>query len=279
MPNYGYHIAMAEGRLVRRIYRALLPQLVQRRIRPARVTPLEVFCYSGEAALPEQVASIRSFLRFAGRPKRFAIVSDGTYSRKSKELLRRIDPSVEVTDLPEVRSDLPPKFRSYLATHSTGKQLSLIMSLPWEGPALYVDSDVLFFPLASDLVEIIGQPGPPAFYLADAQFSGDERLLRSRSEAARPVNAGVLLLFQNLDWSLGIERFSELIGPPSFFSNQTLIHLTMHANQALPFDRGKYVLQLDDQTVYPDKHASSALALRHYVNPVRHKFWMTLWRQ
>ena len=44
-----------------------------------------------------------------------------------------------------------------------------------------------------------------------------------------------------------------------------------------PFDRARFVLQLDDQFVYPDLHAGAHLVLRHYVNPVRHKFWTSLW--
>jgi len=279
MANYGYHLALAEGKLIRETYRAFLPFIIRRQVRPARTLPFEVFSYSGEAMLPEQVASIRSFLHHAGRPKRYTIISDGTYSQKSLALLKRIDPSVAVADLPDARPDLPTEFRTYLRTHSTGKQLSLIMSLPREGPALYVDSDVLFFPQAGDLARFVDSAGPPAFYLVDCQFSGDERLLRSPIEAEQPVNTGVMLMLRGLDWSLGIKRFLELVGPPSYFSNQTLIHLAMHANGALPLERTKYVLQLDDQTVYPDNHAGKGLALRHYVNPVRHKFWMTLGRQ
>ena len=38
----------------------------------------------------------------------------------------------------------------------------------------------------------------------------------------------------------------------------------------------KNVLQLDDQFVYSDRYAKPAIALRHYVNPVRHKFWTSL---
>ena len=61
MPNYGYHLARAEGDLVRRIYRAFIPKVVERTITPRTSIPLEVFSYSGHAGLPEQVASIRSF--------------------------------------------------------------------------------------------------------------------------------------------------------------------------------------------------------------------------
>ena len=116
----------------------------------------------------------------------------------------------------------------------------------------------------------------PAFYLPDCQeISADPRVFRSPEESKEPVNSGLLLLFRQLDWSLGIERFLELAGEPNFFTNQTLVHLVMHANGAQPLDPRKYVLQLDDQTIYPDRYAGPALALRHYVNPVRHKFWTT----
>ena len=59
----------------------------------------------------------------------------------------------------------------------------------------------------------------------------------------------------------------------SFFTHQTLRALGLHANGAHPLDPRKYLLQLDDQTIYPARYAGPALALRHYVNPVRHKFW------
>jgi hypothetical protein len=58
-----------------------------------------------------------------------------------------------------------------------------------------------------------------------------------------------------------------------------MTHLAMHTNGALPFDESKYILQLDDQFSYGDHHVSPAVALRHYVNPVRHKFWTRLARR
>jgi hypothetical protein len=50
----------------------------------------------------------------------------------------------------------------------------------------------------------------------------------------------------------------------------------LHANGARAFDPAKVVLKLDDQTIYRDKYANPSLMVRHYVNPVRHKFWTTL---
>lgn len=279
MPNYGYHLARAKGSATRTIYRALLPSIARRRLSVGPEVPFNVFAYSGERVLPEQVASIRSFLKHVGRPKRFTVVSDGTLSRRGSAILKSLDPVVSISGSAQwLPSGLPAKLYPYLTTHPTGKQLALIMTLPADGPTLYVDSDVLFFPGARSLIRLAETHSAPAFYLADCRLSADERLFRDDAEKIQPVNTGVLLLFQKLDWTLAIRRFLELPGLPNFFTNQTMAHLAMHANGARPLDDRKYVLQLDDQFVYPDRYAGRDLALRHYVNPVRHKFWTTIAR-
>jgi len=275
MPNFGYHLARWKGNMLRRFYRALLPMIVRSQLIPPRAVTFDVFAYSSEEMVPEQIASIRSFLRYVGRPKNFTILSDGSHSARSVRLLEQVDPSVSVTKVSQLPPGLPPKLQHYLQHHPTGKQLALIISLPRDGAALYVDSDVRFFPAAAGLSEYQVKD-VPAYYLADCQFAGDQRLLRNSTEQKEPVNTGVLFLFKKLDWSLSIDRFLEIEGEPSFFTNQTMAHLTMHANGAQPFDPAKYVLQLDDQFVFADRYADPGLALRHYVNPVRHKFWTSL---
>jgi hypothetical protein len=278
MPNFGYHFALLEGSLRRKLYRALLPAIVRRPVPPARSVALSVFAYSGEKTVPEQVRSIRSFLRHVGRPKSYTVISDGSHSDESIRLLEQIDSVVSVRPSGEqLPVGLPEKFHRYVTTYPLGKQLGLIMSLPRNGPTLYVDSDILFFPKASHLLCYLGAREVPAFYLADCQTcSADPRIFRDPKEELHPVNCGLLLLFRKLDWSLGIQRYLELDGEPNFFTNQTITHLAMHANGAKPFDEQKYVLRLDDQCVYSDRYASSRIALRHYVSPVRHKFWTNL---
>jgi hypothetical protein len=279
MPNYGYHLARVKGKAVRTTYRALLPAIARHRLPGGAVVPVNVVAYCGERSLPEQVASIRSFLKHIGRPKRFTIVSDGTLSARSRDILKSLDSSIAISGSREwLPKDLPAKIYPFLTTHPTGKQLALIMSLPLDGPTLYIDSDILFFSGAKALIRLLESRDAPALYLADCQLSADERLFRSEAEKARPVNTGALLFFEELNWAPAIDRFLEIQGSPDFFTNQTMTHLTMHANGAVPFDDRKYVLQLDDQFIYPDRYAGHDLALRHYVNPVRHKFWTTLAR-
>lgn len=278
MPNFGYHLARAEGAAVRGAYAAVLPFLP--RVRPREADfPFNVYAYSGEAALPEQVACIRSFLRHVGRPPRYTVVSDESYSARSIALLEALDPSVRVESITAwVPADVPERFRHYVSTYPLGRQLSLIMSISARAPALYVDSDILFFAGAQAFAAELEAVDAPARYLPDCQFSGDERVLRGVSEQSEPVNAGFVFVREKLDWSLVIDRFMELEGEPNFFTNQTLAHLGFHANGARPLPPDKFVLQLDDQFVYPDRYASPAIVMRHYVNPVRHKFWTTLWR-
>jgi hypothetical protein len=276
-PNVPYHAARLEGRIVRDLYHAALPMIVRRRLRVPRKLSLDVFAYSGEGALPEQAASIRSFLAYAGRPKQFTVVSDGSHTAKSIALLEKIDSCVQVQQTaPPLPSGLPEKVTSFLTRHFTGKQLALILSLPANGPTLYTDADVLFFPGARELAHLSKAQSVSAFYQADYQFSGDERFVRDESEKRNPANMGFLLLFKKLDWSLGLERLRAFNDVPNFFTTQTVTHLSLHSNGARPFDPGKVVLKLDDQTIYRDKYAKPSLVMRHYVNPVRHKFWTTL---
>ncbi|MFL6590575.1 MAG: hypothetical protein ACJ8M4_10435 [Chthoniobacterales bacterium] len=275
MPNYGYHLARAKGRAIRTLYRAFLGTLP--RLEPPRTFPLSVFSYSGEAALPEQVASIRSFLRYVGRPVRFTVVSDGTYSESSRRLLAGLDSCVSVAHAGDwLPKNLPEKLYPYLSGHPTGRQLGLIMSLPTDAAVLYCDSDIRFFPGADHLYSYLDRRDAPALYQADCRFSGDKRLVRDEAETRNPVNTGFLLLYRPLDWTLSIERFLALADAPNFFTNQTMTHLTMHANGAAAFDPRKYILQLDDQFAYRDHYTDPQMALRHYVNPVRHKFWTSL---
>ena len=272
MWNFGYHLARVRGGVARETYRMLLPMIVRRRIDPPKTLDIDVFSYSNDAMLPEQIASIRSFLKYGGRPNNFTIVSDGTHRPRAVSLLQQIDFCIR---LAQARDFLPQPSSSddYFANHPTGKQLALIMSLPHERPALYIDADVLFFPGAVVLADLLRNQDAPALYLGDCQVAGDERLLRDPAETAHPVNTGVLCFFRKLDWSLAMERFQQLDGPPKFFTNQTMTHLAMHANGARALNPTKFVLQLDDQFQLADRYASNSIVLRHYVNPVRHKFW------
>src|SRR5437773_5007788 len=187
MWNFGYHLARVRGSVAREAYRVLLPKIVRRQIDSPRALDIDVFAYSNEAMLPEQIASVRSFLKYGGRPNRFTIVSDGTHRPRAVSLLQQIDSCIRLADARDFLSQ-PSSSGDYFANHPTGKQLALIMSLPLERPALYIDADVLFFPDAVVLADLLRNYDASALYLPVCPVADDQRLARDPPQAADPGN-------------------------------------------------------------------------------------------
>lgn len=260
---------------MRRAYRVLLPALVRRTIAAPRNLPFSVVSFSSQRDLPEQVASLRSFLRNAGEPVDFTVISDGSHAPASRRLLRLLHPCVRVVDWTAVvRPDLPRPVTGYAAVSPMGKKLAVELSLPVARPTMYVDADVLFFPGAAALAGL--QPGGHGWFLADCGAGYLDEGLLAGDEPAEPVNAGFFLLDRQLDWSTALDRLARLGGVPGFHTEQTLVHLAMHASGARPLDPRRFVLAVDDMFSYRDVHAGRSIVLRHYTTPVRYKFWCSL---
>jgi hypothetical protein len=273
--NVAYHIARTQGKMMRYLYKAVLPQIVKLPIYQTQKIPITVYALSCERDLPEQVASLRSFIRHAGIPDRFTIVSDGSYTENSCNLLRQIHPCVEVLPLEEMkRTDLPQSVYGYASEHPMGRKLLALMSIPIDRTTIYTDSDILFFPGANDLVELARSDNTSSRYLPDCATKMDDRVIYDDLEKLNPVNGGFIVFKEQLDWSFAVERLSKLKELNHYFTEQTLVHLTMHYNQAKPLCSKRYVLNVEDQFIYPDKYAGKEIVLRHYVNDVRHKFWL-----
>lgn len=274
MVNIGYHTAKIHGRFNRSLYKVALSQIVSIPIKQTRQVPVSVYAFSCERDLPEQVASIRSFIRHVGIPDIFAVVSDGSYTESSCNLLRRVHPCVKVIPLQNfLRKDLPQCVHDYAQLHPLGKKLSALMSIPVNGATIYTDSDILFFPGGIDLIDLSKSDDKYSLYLPDCSISLDERIIYDDSEKSNPVNGGFIFFRHEFDWSFAIERLANLQEAPTYFTEQTIVHLTMHHNHGKPICSKTYVLNVEDQFIYPDKSASKKIALRHYVSDIRHKFW------
>jgi hypothetical protein len=243
-------------------------------VTPPRTIPVTVYSLSGERDWPEQAASIRSFLRFVGLPERFVVLSDGSHTDKTRMLLQSLSSCVSVSSLAEItRTDLPQRVRQYAAQHFLGKKLSMLLSIPVETPAIYCDSDILFFPGGGVLANLFDSPLTEPLYLLDSWPSLDRRLLRDESEKLRPVNAGFLIMNRQLDWTLALDRFQQLEGEFEFFTEQTLVHLAMKASGGQPLPQTKFVLRAEDQFQYSDRFVTRETVLRHYISSIRTKFW------
>lgn len=279
MKSAHHRFAIRRATAVRSLCRRQLPVLARTVATRDHTVDLDVVSFSNHGYVPEQLMSIRSFLREAGAPASWTVVSDGTHTRGDAELLTRLNPCVRVVDHASYRrADLTGRLVQHASAHPGGAQLCTWLSVrPAGRPVLYTDSDVLFFPGARHLDEIIGDVQVPAFYLPDIPGALNKTMLRE-GDSRDPVNAGFFVLHQPLDLRLGLERFAAEDLPLSWtrpwFYGQTLIHLAMHASGAAALDDALYVLQFDDERTVRDMHCSSEQRMRHYCRPVRHRFWL-----
>jgi hypothetical protein len=175
-----------------------------------------------------------------------------------------------------LKNDLPTSVLSYAQSHFLGRKLALLLSLPVIEPTIYSDSDILYFPGGSELRDIVEQADAKPRYLLDSEFSLDPKILFCGQEFLNPVNAGFMMLFRELDWQPALTRLDQYAGNPAYFTEQTIVHLTLHRAKAIQLAPEKYVCTRDDEEIYSDKYIGGNIALRHYVGPIRHKFWSYL---
>jgi hypothetical protein len=274
MVNIPYHTGRIRGAITRSLYKAALPQIIRTSVRAIREIPANVYAMSCERDLPEQVASIRSFIHYVGIPDHFTIISDGSYTEESCRLLCQIHPCVEVLSIEKlIGNNLPKSVYGYAAQQAMGKKLAVLLSLPIEKTTIYTDSDILFFPGADDLANIVNSNDRSSRYLPDCATKMDERVIYDPAEKLDPVNGGFIIFKEKPSWELALERLSKLSELNNYFTEQTLVHLTMHHNNAISLCSKKYILNVADQFIYQDKFASKEIVLRHYVSDIRYKFW------
>ncbi|MCS7034506.1 MAG: hypothetical protein NZ561_11020 [Phycisphaerae bacterium] len=235
-----------------------------------RVLPVHVLTLAGKPNVAEVVLMWRSLARAAGRPARFLVAGDGTLDADDARLLQEACPGAEVIEWCDiVAGDVRRAIGPYANQHPLGKKLAVLMSLRPHEPTLFTDADVLYFDRSSSLAQGFGDaPG----FLIDCERSLDERLLDDQTTAP-PVNSGVLLLTRPLDWSLALERYARVRDDPRRFTEQTMVHLAVHASGGRALDPALHIVTVEDQFRWKDVCDPRAAVLRHYVGPVRHKMW------
>jgi hypothetical protein len=283
MVNIGYHSGRIQGQVVSTLYTQIVDKIISIPIKQSRQVNINVYSFSCERDLAVQVASIRSFIRHVGIPDKFTVISDGSYTVNSRKLLCQIHACVEVVDWQDLANgEIPNYIFDYALNHphrptmAMWKRLAALMSLNIDQPTIYTDADILFFPGAIDLIDLCNSQDIFPWYLPDCKPSLDERILIESNDKLNPVNAGFFILKQQLDWHKPLERVVKFVDSPIFYTDQTVVHLAMHNADAKPLSEDKYIISIDDQFVYPDRYASYQIALRHYVNDVRHKFWLNV---
>jgi hypothetical protein len=267
----GYHVGRRAGRARKQLYtRRVMGRGVAVRASPGTL-PGHFHAFSGQRDVGEQVASIASLLRCGGEPERITVISDGSHTDRAKATLEHLHRRLEVRPWTAFLADAPrPAMAEHAERHPLGKKLVALSALgrgSW-----YADSDVLFFARADDLAQRLGEDGPPLF-MYDCLSALDSRVLRAGEADLVPVNSGLVLLRQDVDWEPALDRLAPVAADPRFHTEQTIVHIALHQAGAQPLDPELYVMQVRDQFTYGDAFASARIAARHYVGQIRFKLW------
>ncbi len=273
------------GKRVARVLRARYLRRIRAQqldpVTPPRRVGVDMISFSCERDLPEQVLSIRSFLRYVGEPVSFQVVSDGTIADASAALLARLSPVVRVTSVDEYAAGVPvhPAVQEFADAKAYGRKLVALTAMrPAGRPVGYADSDVLFHRGGADLAGHIDAMDDRAYFLHDNIEALDVRLVPP-AERNPPLNSGFLLTGRPIDWRDATERLGtigEADAPGYGWTEQSVVHLAYRASAAVPLPRDAAVVATYDEFLWSDRHVGETTWLRHYVTGTRFKMWLCL---
>jgi len=244
--------------------------------------PLDVCSFSSERDLEEQALSILTFVNWAGVPASWTVYSDGSHKPDSIIALQSIGDWLKVVNWDVATARLPKDCRfllDYASGHAMGKRLIAYSTHSFTTPTLFTDSDVLFYKHAREALSFACSDARHWFLPDGAWGSFDSRFLRFARHDMFAVNGGFILLKPSFSWLPVMDFLQSLKGSYEYFSDQTALHVGLVAQDAFPLDPRLFVLRWSDQFKISSDYCAEEMAIRHYVQLVRHKMWQGGWKR
>ncbi len=258
--------------------RAAFPRETPSVSRAEREAPLDLASFSGSRDIREQCLSVLTFLHWVGKPRSWTIYSDGTHQPEDKELLESFGVRVAPWNANPARNSVIETYSNHATQHAMGKRLSAYSSHPLAGPTLFLDSDVLFYGRAFELLTAALNE-PAHWFLPDVDWGHlDTRYMAGHGRAMYQLNGGFYLLRPSFDWTRVTDALAAYSPDFQYFSDQTSYHIGLLGQGARPLDPRFFVVDASDQFSFAPAYRPAEIALRHYTGPVRHKMWQYGWK-
>lgn len=238
----------------------------------------DIISFSGKRDFEEQVLSILSFLYYAGTPRKWTVYSDGSYSAKEKELLLEKFSFLEVKEWNHNKKlDNNKLLQCYLEVCHLSKKLHVVLGHDYGRQTLYLDSDVVFYTNASAYFNS-GILQQNFWYIADAKSGVFKDPGINNGKEVFELNSGLLILNKEFNFREVLDYLENLHGKFGYFSEQSSFNYAFKKQEAEVLDPNQFIVDTEDQFDFSMGFDRSKMALRHYVNPVRHKMWQKGWK-
>lgn len=249
---------------------------------PHQLAGVRVFSFCGNKQGYEEVLSILSFLHHVGIPESWTVVSDGSITAETQARLCNLHPCVRTALWSDFLTDQNRAYvEKYASQNVWGKKLALLTAMFTDGVSVYIDSDILFFPGADHLREILLHP-QGNYFMEDYGFGMAPALLTEEEKKLMIINAGFLIQSRPIAWNEPLARLRDVFAnrpdvvsvfETQHYSEQTVTHLGYHSSGAQPLPKNKYIMELEDSYHVRDRYLGPDTVLRHYFNRSRMKMW------
>jgi hypothetical protein len=263
-------------------FRRVSPERYIREYSTHALPGVHVYTLCGAASLQDEVLSMLSFLRHTGIPESWMIASDGSLTPEMEKTLLDLHPVVRIVPWRNFITEENREGVEYFAAKNPmGKKMAVVTALPTEHISVYIDSDILFFPGAFHLRDLLLNGPRDNYYVEEWARWFPAGFLSPEEEALPPLNAGFLIQGRPVDWTESFARLGrvmkehpepeETLGQVSLLIEQTVVQIAYHRCGAKILDPKQYIInnadawKLRDEFAHPDRDYLSYLRPKLYA--------------
>lgn len=249
---------------------------------------LPIYFLTGEKYLYQTLFCMASAIKHQPEIFRFILVDDGTFNGEIISLINKQTKNTEIVSASQIKKNLDkllpekvfPVLHHKRRIYPHIKKLTDIHSIQdgndWK---LVLDSDMLFWQQASDIINWLKSPQSP-IYMQDCEqsYGYTTRLMEKLcgSKIHPLINVGIIGLkssgidWRNLEnWITGLEEAEKT----SYYLEQALTSMIIGENRSVVLNKDKYIVNPT-----PDQVTQKEGILHHYVDLSKIAYFAKAWK-
>ncbi|WP_316832716.1 hypothetical protein [Pedobacter aquatilis] len=260
----------------------LLPQIV------SNETGIPIYFLTGKKYLYQTLFCLKSIVKYHPDTFKFFLVDDGTFDTELKDFTKAKIKNAEIIDAGQVEDNLRrilpkdkfPNLHHKRKVYPHIKKLTDIHSIEENEWKLVLDSDMLFWSYANEIVNWLNKPEKP-IYMQDCEqsYGYSIELMETLSSAKIPskVNVGVIGLKSSAinwecleNWVAQLEKQEKT----SYYLEQALTAMIIGNSTTTVLDKNRYIVN-PTSNIIETKYG----VLHHYVDLSKNEYFNKAWKK